>query len=61
MGGGAYRTMDSVLVLHPGDPGSMLGAPKIYRALCSQWTGASDQNNLEQSRGLQVQLGHTPS
>ena len=49
--------MDRVLALHPAAPGLILGVPKIYRTLLSQWTVGFERTHLVQSRGPQIQLG----
>ena len=41
--------MDSVLALHPADPGLILGAPKICPALFRQWTVAFERTHLVQA------------
>ena len=60
-GGGAQHNMDGVLASLPSAPGSILGAPEIFRALLSQWTVAFERTHVVQSRGRQIQLGRTPS
>ena len=61
------RSSIHVHASHPAAPGSILGTSEFFQTeiywvtLLSQWTVPIKQTHLAQSRGLQIQLGCTPS